>query len=745
MQTDRPLTLPSDARTLWVHWGRSGGGPRFLAELIGGDLAVGDSTKTFLSYNSDAEIAETLRSFGVESFQVRTYRSKMGVILGIPRLLRNSLKLRKWMKDKNIERVVCVMENVYQSLVLPIITPGDIEYVACIHDGTAHPGEKNLVQTIGRKNELRRARRVVTFSSAVTNIIEKQVTIPISTGSHPPFDLKHAASRPRQLPTERIPVVGLFGRLQKYKGIDTALKAAAILRARGVPDFELRITGTGPEEYLKGTPLGKEAVWDSRWIPENQIASIIQSTDIMLLPYSEASQSGPVTLAQSHAVPCVVTPVGAIPEQVEGFGIVSDDCSPSAVADALEDILTDPDLYQSLSKAALDRLNRQPTWSDLARLIRTAPGAGGAVYVSRKNRGFLSGIKWLGQRLFSIVNMCVPLVSAKLKSDRTKIILPAAHGSFGDEAMGTVAVQMYPRADLVVPGDPSPWVELVPESVKVQSLSDITVGPGYTPTRRTLTSLHGAGIVVVGADTLAGDYELSILATRVRLLNAAVQEGKRAELVNFSLPDHIDPDALRLLRKLDHRVQLEARDAVSARRAKVVFGREVACSADIAAKLQPAGKPLSGNPVVFVPNAHIGDMYSVSRVEIVDLWKNIALSLGMPVKVLVHDIREEVGDIELAEIIAEKVRGSGIDADVIVPHSAAEAKGLLSGARVCVSSRMHACVAALSSGVPTVGIGYVGKFSGQFSWFGELGLTVDFRKDLTAEDVCTLVHRVLSK
>ena len=54
---DRSLTLSPDAATLWVHWGRTGGGPRFLADVVDGDLADGTAPATFLSYNPDAEIS----------------------------------------------------------------------------------------------------------------------------------------------------------------------------------------------------------------------------------------------------------------------------------------------------------------------------------------------------------------------------------------------------------------------------------------------------------------------------------------------------------------------------------------------------------------------------------------------------------------------------------------------------------------------------------------------------------------
>lgn len=378
---DRSLTLPQNARTLWVHWGRTGGGPRFLAELVGGDLASGGrrDDDTAVSYNPDAEIAarfEALSSTGLLSFPVRTYASARGVLLGLPRLLWNSVRLRRWIRKNNVTRVVSVMESIYESFALPFIVPKNVEYVVSIHDGNFHPGEQAAtLLRCARNLGFRRADRILTFSDEVAGIIGDQVDLPVTVGSHPPFDLLDAATTARSLPLPEQgrgrPVVGIFGRLEPYKGIELALHAAAILRAQGAPEFELRIVGSGPEERLRETELGREAVWDSRWIPEDEISEVIDNFDIMLLPYTEASQSGPVTLALSHAVPCVATPVGAIPGQVEGFGVVAQDVSARAVAAALGELLADSSRYQGLSAGAIQRLTDQPDWSDLAALVRT--------------------------------------------------------------------------------------------------------------------------------------------------------------------------------------------------------------------------------------------------------------------------------------------------------------------------------------------------------------------------------------
>ncbi|WP_426721620.1 glycosyltransferase [Corynebacterium auriscanis] len=368
-----PLNLDPSAPTLWVHWGKSGGGPRFLYELTLGDISLQKTppSNTLLSFNPDAEIANQFATLPIPFFPVPTYHTKVGVITNLPRLFFYSINVRRWIKANNVRRVVGVMESIYQSISLPLILPRNIEYVACIHDGRHHPGESNFVQRIGRRLELWRANRLVTFSKAVAKILDADTHLPITVGDHPPFGIQDPKNiEPRTLPINRPIRVGLFGRLQRYKGIPLLLEAARILRTNDtIPIFELHIIGDGPESEHKYGENGNQALWDDRWIPEEEIDDIVADLDVMVLPYTEASQSGPITLAKAHAIPCVVTPEGALPAQVGRGGIVAAETTASSFAEALAAALS-ADTYDKLSLNVIQEIQKTMSWSDLASTIR---------------------------------------------------------------------------------------------------------------------------------------------------------------------------------------------------------------------------------------------------------------------------------------------------------------------------------------------------------------------------------------
>lgn len=353
-------------RTLFIHWGQTGGGPRVLEEMSR-EFARRYPGEAAVSYNSRAENAATMEGLALPSLPVTTFRSQLGVVLNLPKMVVNSWRVRRFVMRHDIRTVVCTMESIYQSLLVPMLIPRDRRYVFAVHDATLHPGDEHIVKRLNRRAELRRADDIVTFSSAVADVM--RTTAPatvrrVVASVLPASDVRGHQVTERTLPTGRPVVVGFFGRLVKYKGLDLFVEAAAILAAR-VPDVVLRVVGNG--EY--GVTVSQEdtsgaVAWDIRWIPEEEVVPVIGTFDVLALPYIEASQSGVLAQALSLGLPSVATPVGGLAEQVTstGAGIVCDEVTAQSFAEAVERLISDAELYSDASRRCLAAAAGDYSW-----------------------------------------------------------------------------------------------------------------------------------------------------------------------------------------------------------------------------------------------------------------------------------------------------------------------------------------------------------------------------------------------
>ena len=72
-------------------------------------------------------------------------------------------------------------------------------------------------------------------------------------------------------------------------------------------------------------------------------------------------------------------------------------------------------------------------------------------------------------------------------------------------------------------------------------------------------------------------------------------------------------------------------------------------------------------------------------------------------------------------------------------------KAIIGGCDVFVGSRLHACIAALSQGVVTIGVGYSKKFVETFSTLGAADLVVDGRTFDTQQAVDRVMHLIQTR
>ncbi|MGE5680410.1 MAG: glycosyltransferase family 4 protein [Bacillota bacterium] len=103
----------------------------------------------------------------------------------------------------------------------------------------------------------------------------------------------------------------LFGVMREYKGLDKLLKALSKIKNN---DFRLKVCGRADEEFRReyeemAKQLGLETKTEFNWaeVPNEEVASVILSADIVVLPYRKIYQSGALLLAYSFAKPVIVS------------------------------------------------------------------------------------------------------------------------------------------------------------------------------------------------------------------------------------------------------------------------------------------------------------------------------------------------------------------------------------------------------------------------------------------------------
>jgi glycosyltransferase involved in cell wall biosynthesis len=175
--------------------------------------------------------------------------------------------------------------------------------------------------------------------------------------------IPHGVS-PRSEPLVRpeSPSVLLFGRLEQYKGVEVLVEAMRLVWQRR-PDVRLVVAGAG--EAARLVPDDPRISLIQRYVPENEVDQLLAGASLMVLPYTQASQSGVGVLAIAAGVPVVVSNLGALPELAYEPSFVVEAGKPSALA---ETILRNLDHGADVRGAVLRHAQAQFSWDRAAQL-----------------------------------------------------------------------------------------------------------------------------------------------------------------------------------------------------------------------------------------------------------------------------------------------------------------------------------------------------------------------------------------
>lgn len=135
-----------------------------------------------------------------------------------------------------------------------------------------------------------------------------------------------------------------FGFVREYKGLKYLLQAMPEIREK-VSDTQLWIVGdfgSDKDEYMKlirELDIGEQIKVVGGYIADTEVEKYFAASDLVVLPYISATQSGIVQIAYGLERPVLVTDVGGLPDVVTDrkTGYVVEPQSPHAIAEAVQD------------------------------------------------------------------------------------------------------------------------------------------------------------------------------------------------------------------------------------------------------------------------------------------------------------------------------------------------------------------------------------------------------------------------
>lgn len=307
----------SDKKRILVNYtGRNGGGPIDAIEMTKGFIKNGHRVSAIIS--EQVSNRKAWRELPLDKLlEVRTYD---GYLSYLQRTAQLQLGEKRRIKNQ--------LGNKYDLIYCPMITPWtgminslfpDITTCVVNHDPIPHSKDVRhfLLKLNGIGDVYKKADYIVVHSKGFLEYIEQSYgklgkTLYVPLGPH---NLK--AAKKQDYYSENTTNFLFFGRIEHYKGVDILLKAYKTLRDEK-EDVALYIVGNGDiTSYQHLIEHTQDVHVFNRWIEDDEVGDFFNGEGVVLvLPYRDATQSGPAVIALEYGIPTIASNAGGLKEQV---------------------------------------------------------------------------------------------------------------------------------------------------------------------------------------------------------------------------------------------------------------------------------------------------------------------------------------------------------------------------------------------------------------------------------------------
>lgn len=118
-----------------------------------------------------------------------------------------------------------------------------------------------------------------------------------------------------------------FGTISHYKGLDLLIKALESIISSGVSNIYLTIAGKGNDKewnefYLPLIKSKDHYNIQYRYLGSDEIPNLVAGHHFMILPYRDATQSGPVLIAANYCMPLIAPNYGCFADTFDKYSAI---------------------------------------------------------------------------------------------------------------------------------------------------------------------------------------------------------------------------------------------------------------------------------------------------------------------------------------------------------------------------------------------------------------------------------------
>lgn len=240
-------------------------------------------------------------------------------------------------KFKNIELLIPAFHP-WNNFFLSWANSNLVNSSLVIHDFYTHKGESSMLIEALQRKAMTAATRVIFLS----NFVKQQALKALDTLStvviipHPIID----AGVENTLPYNPSPNILFLGRVVEYKGINLLIEAV-----QDIPINKLTIAGKQTGLRIDGST--KLNIID-KYLSAAKIAALLESHELLVLPYLEASQSGILTLGISARMVMLVSAVGGLSEQLDKDMAVWVEPTVQSIREGLISLMSNEETYSKV-------------------------------------------------------------------------------------------------------------------------------------------------------------------------------------------------------------------------------------------------------------------------------------------------------------------------------------------------------------------------------------------------------------